>query len=107
MELFAVWRSSLPVSSRVFNSLAMLFEEMGDDLEDVSNVEIQIENYLSYILTKITRSTRGTRSTRSTRGTRTQGVQEVVEVVRVITDEEGMMVSNFPFYVDYLNKVSL
>ena len=44
LEVFAVWRSSLPVSSQVLKFQAVLFEEMGDDLEDVSNVEIQIEN---------------------------------------------------------------
>ena len=40
----------------------MLFEEMGYDLEDVSNVEIQIESCLNHVLTKITRSTRSTRN---------------------------------------------
>ena len=62
LELSAVWGSSLPVSSQVLRFQAMLFEEMGDDLEDISDVEIQIE---SSSLTKITRSTRGTRSTRN------------------------------------------
>ena len=61
-ELSAVWGSSLPVSSQVLKFQAMLFEEMGDDLEDTSDVEIQIE---SSFLAKITRNTRGTRSTRS------------------------------------------
>ena len=36
-----------------------------------------------------------------------QEVQEVQEVVRVISDEEGIMMSNSPFYVDYFNRVSL
>ena len=61
LELSAVWESSLPVSSQVLKFQTMLFEEMGDDLEDISDVEIQIE---SSSLTKITRSTRSTRSTR-------------------------------------------
>ena len=64
LELSAVWGSSLPVSNQVLNVQAMLFEEMGDDLEDISDVEIKIE---SSSLTKITRSTRNTRSTRSGR----------------------------------------
>ena len=58
LELFAVWRSSLPVSSQVLKFQAMLSEEMGDDLEDVSNVEIQIENHPSSVRTKVTK--RGT-----------------------------------------------
>ena len=48
----------------------MLFEEMGDDLEDISDVEIQIE---SSSFTEITRSTRekpGVGSARSARSTR-------------------------------------
>ena len=48
----------------------MLFEEMGDDLEDISDVEIQIE---SSSFTEITRSTRrkpGVRSARSAKSTR-------------------------------------
>ena len=55
LELSAVWESSLPVSSQVLKFQAMLFEEMGDDLEDISDVEIQIE---SSSFTEITRSTR-------------------------------------------------
>ena len=49
---------------------SLLFEEMGDDLEDISDVEIQIE---SFSFTKITRSTRrkpGVRSARSEKSTR-------------------------------------
>ena len=60
LELSAVWGSSLPVSNQVLNVQAMLFEEMGDDLEDISDVEIQIEGRTRMTLTKITRSTRTT-----------------------------------------------
>ena len=69
-ELSAVWGSSLPVSSQVLKFQAMLFEEMGDDLEDISDVEIQIE---SSSFTEITRSTRrktGVRSARNAKSTR-------------------------------------
>ena len=70
LELSAVWGSSLPVSNQVLNVQAMLFEEMGDDLEDISDVEIQIE---SSSFTEITRSTRrktGVRSARNAKSTR-------------------------------------
>ena len=70
LELSAVWGSSLPVSNQVLNVQAMLFGEMGDDLEDISDVEIQIE---SSSFTEITRSTRrktGVRSARNAKSTR-------------------------------------
>ena len=70
LELSAVWESSLPVSSQVLKFQTMLFEEMGDDLEDISDVEIQIE---SSSFTEITRSTRrktGVRSARNAKSTR-------------------------------------
>ena len=35
---------------------------------------------------------------------KSQEVHVVQEVVRVISDEEGMMMSNSPFYVDYFNR---
>ena len=38
---------------------------------------------------------------------KSQEVHVVQEVVRVISDEEGIMMSNSPFYVDYFNRVSL
>ena len=57
LELSAVWGSSLPVFQPSPQISAMLFEEMGDNLEDTSDVEIQIE---SSSFTKITRSTRTT-----------------------------------------------
>ena len=58
LELSAVWGSSLPVSSQVLKFQAMLFEEMGDNLEDISDVEIQIAGHLSSVRTKITRGAR-------------------------------------------------
>ena len=70
LELSAVWGSSLPISDQVLRFQAILFEEMGDDLEDISDVEIQIE---SFSFTEITRSTRrkpGVRSARSAKSTR-------------------------------------
>ena len=42
----------------------MLFEEMGDDLEDITDVEIRIE---SFSFTEITRSTRRKTGVRSAR----------------------------------------
>ena len=35
---------------------------------------------------------------------KSQEVHVVQEVVRVISDEEGIMMSNSPFYVDYFNR---
>ena len=58
---------------------SMLFEEMGDDLEDISDVEIQIE---SSSFTEITRSTR------ENQVWEVQEVQEVQEVVTRTLDEE-------------------
>ena len=54
----------------------MLFEEMGDDLEDISDVEIQIE------------SSSFTEITRSTCENQVWEVQEVQEVVTRTLDEE-------------------
>ena len=71
-----MWGSSLPVSSQVLRFQAMLFEEMGDDLEDISDVEIQIE------------SSSFTEITRSTRKNQVWEVQEVQEVVTRTLDEE-------------------
>ena len=70
LELSAVWGSSLPVSSQVLRFQAMLFEEMGDGLEDTLMWRFGLSSSLKMAFTKITRSTRGTRSTRNTRSGR-------------------------------------
>ena len=80
LELSAVRGSFLPVSSQVLRFQAMLFEEMGDGLEDTLMWRFGLSSSLKMAFTKITRSTRGTRSTRNTRGGKS---------TRKIPDKEG------------------
>ena len=73
LELSTVWGSSLPVSSQVLRFQAILFEEMGDDLEDTLMWRFRL---------------RVLPSQKSQEVHVVQEVQEVVEVVRVISGEE-------------------
>ena len=73
LELSAVWGSSLPVSSQVLRFQAILFEEMGDDLEDTLMWRFRL---------------RVLSSQKSQEIHVVQEVQEVVKVARAISDEE-------------------
>ena len=73
LELSAVWGSSLPVSSQVLRFQAILFEEMGDDLEDTLMWRFRLRVLLSQKSQKLQE---------------VHVVQKVQEIVRVISDEE-------------------